>query len=149
MADKFALLSKEDFKRLAQGAVPVTSPFDIGMEIVPDRFGVVSEGMMLMIQVPSSEVSLSSDMFLRDYAELAEDRIMAMRYAFELKMPKRPTFIGIDFVADRRSAREMWAKQWQRSSRRKRDKMQRRLDWSSNVRRVKRWRELTARKAKP
>jgi len=121
------------------------------LEIVPDRFGVVPEGRAILVQVPSAEVSLRSAPYLRDYAEQAEDRIAAMRYSYELRMPKTPMFIGMDFGADEpvRRPREIWMATWRWSAQGEIVKAQRRLDRLSNVRRRKRHAELMRRSVRP
>jgi hypothetical protein len=89
--------------------------------------------------------------------EPPSDWSLSLSYAMRFAMPKPPRFVGIDFGFDDyglesttailgsirwRLMRRTWSrKRWQ--------KWQRELDWTSNVRRQKRKRELARRRAAP
>jgi len=129
------LLRPEDFERLAvRAAYPE-------IEIVPDRFGVVPPGEAIILKLPSADVSLSSVPFLRERVELADDRIMAMRYCYETCLRQPPVFFGCVFTGQ-----ERWRLKW-RVSMKRRERIKRRLDRRSNVRRRKRHAELRRRGA--
>jgi len=146
------LVRPEDFDRLAKEATATKGPLLPLFDIVPDRFGVVPEGRAIMVQVPAAEVSLLSAPYLRDHVEQSDDRIDAMRYSYEMRLPK-PTIIGMDFgIGDYScsvlSPREIWMATWRWSTQSAQARMQRRLDRSSNVRRRKRAAELQRRKSR-
>jgi len=149
--DTYAILRPEDFERLVKDAIPSNGPLESLLEIVPDRFGVVPEGRAIMVQVPAAEVSLRSAPYLRDYVEQAEDGLARLRYSYEMRMPKTPMFIGMDFGADEPvpSPREIWMASWRWSAQGAIAKAQRRLDRLSNVRRRKRHAELLRRSVRP
>jgi hypothetical protein len=151
--DTFVMLRQEDFDRMAKDAIPPKHLLLPIVSVAPDRFGVVPEGRAIMVQVPAAEVSLRSAPFLRDYAEQVEGRIAAMRYGYEMRLPKPTMFVGMDFgIEDSYSVpsrREIWMATWRWSAQGARDRKQRRLDRRSNVRRKKRHAELLRRSVRP
>lgn len=150
--DKFVIVNGEVFDELAKDAVPAKSPLtgfvqDDGqpcpamrawmpsIEIVTDRFGVVSPGKALVVQVPvRMEFPLPVMLDPPVFDELAQ----AYRY-IGVALPRWLT------GPTPKKRPNIWVMRWRRSSLKTREHMHRRLDRQSNVRRRKRASELQRR----
>jgi hypothetical protein len=132
---------------IAELPAPVTTPPPAstlleGIEIVPDRFGVLQRGEMLVLPEPMP-VCLPPLHYIEEPPD--NDRLTAFRYAM-MAMPKPPRyFVGIDLAAEAKWTPRQWWLARIGQSLKQRILRQRRLDRFNTARRIKRRRELARR----
>jgi hypothetical protein len=130
---------KDYEKLLSLGATPDELA---DLQVVVDRFGAIPEGRVCLMQEPP----LVAFKAVETHVETGEDWRASIRYSCEMQMPKLPIlFFGVDPSYVVPSRRQVWTALWRLSSERSRARMRRRCDWRSNVKRVKRARELARR----